>query len=125
MYVGERRSILVAEEMMIGKITLLTIMLCLISISCLQASSPWLGRDKAMHFLTSAYLTYWNHGLYNDIFEGSDDISLVFAVSLTSFAGTGKEISDRYVKKTKFSWHDMAYNAAGIVFGVLLIKNLK
>ena len=91
----------------------------------LLAKSPWLGQDKAMHFLTSAYLTYWNYGLSRDIIQRSDDSSIVFAVSLTTLLGTGKECSDKFIKRTKFSWHDMAYNTAGVLFGVYIIKNVR
>lgn len=103
----------------------LIILLSFILISVLNARSPWLGKDKAMHFLTSAYLTYWNYGIFHDILDESEDRSMFFSISLTTFLGTSKELSDKYIKRTRFSWYDMAYNGAGIVFGVFLIKNLR
>lgn len=105
-----------------AKISLLVIIICIFSIGIVQASSPWLGSDKPMHLIGSAYLVYWNYHLASEVFEYSHQNSLMFSVSLTSFLGTGKELSDKYIKKTRFSWHDMAYNAAGIAIGVLIIE---
>ncbi len=107
------------------KVMLLIITLSLLIVSTLQARSPWLGKDKAMHFLTSAYLTYWSYGISHDILGETENRSLVLSVSLTTFLGAGKELSDKHIKKTRWSWYDMAYNGAGIVFGVILIKNLR
>ena len=107
------------------KVLSLLLLILIISITSLQANSPWLGRDKAMHFLTSAYLTYWNYGWSHDVMEQSENSSLFFSISLTSFLGFGKEFSDQHIKKTGWSWQDMAYNGAGIVFGLVLVKNLR
>jgi uncharacterized protein YfiM (DUF2279 family) len=110
---------------MIYKLLLLSFLFLVLLASSIQARSPWLGQDKVMHFLTSAYLTYWNYGLYHDVMDNSQESSLIVSVSVTAFLGTGKELSDKHLKKTRFSWHDMAYNGAGIIFGVYLIKNMR
>ncbi len=110
---------------MTNKVFFLIILMLFFLASCLQARSPWLGRDKAMHFLASAYLTYWNYGFSRDILNETEDKSLVVSISLTSFLGFSKELSDKHIKRTRFSWHDMAYNGAGILFGIFLIKNIQ
>ncbi len=100
------------------------LLVILLFMSSLYAN-PWLGKDKTMHFVSSAYLTYWNYSLSSNVMNNSNDTSLLFAVSLTSLAGIGKEASDKYIKKTKWSWYDIAYNSAGIAFGIIMIKNIK
>ena len=105
-----------------NKLFLLLLFLMLFLISGLSAQSPWTGKDKAMHLIGSTYLVYWNYHLNREVLNQQHTNSMFLAVSLTSFTGTGKEITDRYVKKTKFSWQDMVYNAAGIAVGVILIE---
>lgn len=110
---------------MFWKSLVIIILLSVVFCTTLDARSEWLGRDKGMHFVTSAYLTFWTHGMSNDIFENSENQSLIISVSLTSMLGAGKELSDKYIKKTRWSWPDMVYNGAGILFGVFLIKALR
>jgi len=91
----------------------------------LPAKSKWLGEDKVLHFTGSAFLTYWNYGINKDILEHSHKKSVYFAVSFTLALGTTKEYSDKKLKKTGFSWHDLAYDTAGILVGIVLINNLR
>ena len=107
------------------KLCFFLLLILIISCTSLQASSPWLGRDKAMHFLSSTYLTYWNYGINYDIIGHSENSSLFLSISLTTFLGFSKEFSDKHLKKTAWSWQDMAYNGAGIIFGIVLVKNLR
>ena len=102
-------------------VLIVTLALC----SVLNARSEWLGRDKPMHFVTSAFMTYWSYGMSRDILDQSENNSLIISVSLTSMLGAGKELSDKHIKRTRWSWHDMAYNGAGILFGVLMIYTLR
>jgi len=94
-------------------------------VSSLPAKSKWLGKDKVLHFTGSAILTYWNYGISKDILEQSPAKSTYFAASFTLALGTAKEYSDNKLKDTGFSWHDLAYDAAGIVVGLVLINNLR
>ncbi|MBW6516692.1 MAG: hypothetical protein K0B81_08795 [Candidatus Cloacimonetes bacterium] len=110
---------------MLIKSLLLLLLIAIFFTASLQARSEWLGKDKAMHFMTSAFLTYWNYGFSNDILNQSENNSYLYSISLTTFLGFSKEFSDKHIKKTRWSWHDMAYNGAGIVFGIILIKNLR
>ena len=105
------------------KILLLLIIFLLFS--CLQAKSPWLGKDKVMHFAGSAFLTYWNYGFSQDILKNSSKESLYFSISFTALLGAGKEYSDERNKSTGWSWPDLAYDFAGIALGVVLINNLR
>ncbi|MDO9578298.1 MAG: hypothetical protein Q7J16_10475 [Candidatus Cloacimonadales bacterium] len=101
------------------------IILLLSFISCLPAENPWLGRDKVAHFTTSAFLTYWNFGMSRDILQAGRDNSLILSVNFTALLGISKEVSDKYIVKSEWSWHDIAYDAAGICAGLILINNLK
>ncbi len=91
----------------------------------LPAKSKLLGEDKVLHFTGSAFLTYWNYGMNKDILEHSHKKSIYFAASITLALGTGKEYSDKKLKKTGFSWHDLAYDTAGVIVGIVLINNLR
>ena len=78
-----------------------------------------------MHFIASAYITYWTYGVSYDAIGESNQSSLMFSVSLTTIAGLSKEYSDKKIGTTGFSWYDMAYNGAGIIAGLILINNLR
>jgi len=114
----------------------LLIIFIILLITSLQAKSKWTGKDKYMHFTGSAFLTYWNYGVSSDIMELSSDKSIYFAVSVSLALGTVKEYSDKKLKKTEivmleqiekpgFSWHDLIYDTAGILTGIILINNLR
>lgn len=102
----------------------LIFMLSIIAFS-LFAGSQWFGKDKIMHFSGSAFLTCWSYGISNDIIENSRENSAIFCVGFSMFLGAGKEVSDKYLKKTKWSWHDLAYDLAGICCGLVIINNLR
>ncbi|OQX70569.1 MAG: hypothetical protein B6D62_04440 [Candidatus Cloacimonas sp. 4484_275] len=89
----------------------------------ISARTDWLGKDKVMHFAGSAFITYWNYGVSRDIMGNSKKESIYFSVSVTSILGFGKETSDKFLKKTKFSWKDIVYDIAGISAGLIIINN--
>ena len=103
----------------------LLIIVLIVIVSTLSASSKWLGKDKIVHFTGSTFLTYWNYGLNKDYFAHSHENSLYFSVSINLTLGFTKEISDKHLKKTKFSWQDIAYDTAGILAGILLINKIR
>jgi len=103
----------------------LFIIIIILMVVSLQAKSKWLGEDKVLHFAGSAFLTYWNYGMSEDIMENSSEESIYFAVSFTLALGTAKEYSDKKLKKTGFSWRDIAYDTAGVIVGIVLINNLR
>ncbi len=103
---------------------LFIVLIILLAVS-LSAKSKWLGGDKVLHFTGSAFLTYWNYGMNRDILKQTHDKSVYFAVSFTLALGSVKEYSDKKLKDTGFSWHDLAYNTAGVIAGIVLINNLR
>ena len=86
---------------------IIVLFLILLFCSTISAKSNWLGKDKVMHLTGSAFITYWNYGVSHDIFRNPKNKSIVISVSLTSLLGIGKETSDKYLKKTKWSWQDL------------------
>ena len=104
---------------------LIFVVILVLLISCLPAENPWLGRDKVAHFTTSAFLTYWNFGMSRDILQVNKNNSLIFSVNITALMGISKEISDKYIVKSEWSWHDIAYDTAGILAGLIIINNVK
>ena len=103
----------------------LFIIIIFLLIASLQAKSKWMGEDKVLHFTGSAFLTYWNYGMNKDILGYPAEKSVYFAVSFTLVLGTAKEYSDKKLKDTGFSWHDLAYDTAGVIVGIVLINNLR
>jgi len=97
----------------------------LILLSTLSAKNKWTGKDKVLHFTGSAFLTYWNYGVSNDIMGNSHKNSKYYAVSISLALGATKEYSDKKLKTTGFSWYDLAYDTAGVIAGLVLINNLR
>jgi uncharacterized protein YfiM (DUF2279 family) len=83
------------------------------------------GKDKIMHFSYSALLTYYIYNFSQDIYNNSHQKSINLSISLTGTLGLSKEFSDKYIKKTKFSWYDLGYDFAGICFGLIALNNLR
>lgn len=101
------------------------IIIVLLLVSTLSAKNKWTGKDKVLHFTGSAFLTYWNYGISSDIMGNSQENSKYYAVSISLALGTAKEYSDKKLKTTGFSWHDLAYDTAGVIVGLVLINNLR
>jgi uncharacterized protein YfiM (DUF2279 family) len=104
---------------------LITLLLVVSSIGKVYAYSSYIGKDRVAHLVISTSLSYWNYEFSREVLQQSNADSIVYSVSLTALIGTGKELSDKYGKKTKFSWQDMVYNGAGIALGVIIAKNLR
>ncbi|MCD6181157.1 MAG: DUF2279 domain-containing protein [Candidatus Cloacimonetes bacterium] len=100
------------------------IILLLIFLFCipLSAHASWTGKDKIAHFLGSTYITCWNYGVMRDIGGCNAHKSKTMAISMTVLLGGGKELSDKKLGTTGWSWEDMAYNCAGIAAGLVLIN---
>jgi uncharacterized protein YfiM (DUF2279 family) len=96
----------------------------MIFVSSLQAK-PILAKDHILHFSGSAFLTYWNYEFSSEIYNYSQRESLVYSVNLTFLLGVSKESSDKFIKKTKFSWQDLAANALGIASSAIIIHNTR
>jgi len=85
-----------------------SLFLCLV---LLVQSDPWWAKDKVRHFATAYVLTK------SSMQAGIDrrySAAIVFTLSV------GKEVYDKKVKKTFFSFKDIIYDLAGVTLGLLL-----
>jgi len=86
-------------------------------------SDSWFSRDKAHHFLTSAFLTtagyYYSKELSNFSNLKSQQNGIYFSISL----GLMKEIRDGMQKNNSFSWKDLMANILGTAVGLVLVSD--
>lgn len=75
----------------------------------------WFGADKAKHFATSAALA----AAFVDTSNNRDCENVIVSVSAVLVIGTGKEIYDKNIKRTYFSYKDMIWNFLGSSLGAL------
>ena len=82
----------------------------------------WFGRDKAYHFVGGMGIGGVATAIALDSGEGEAE-SLVLAVGVTFGIGAGKEAFDASVRKTYWSWRDIAWDiAGGLVGGVVVLQ---
>ena len=77
--------------------------------ACERGRDDWLGRDKAAHFGASFAFGVAGSRLTTSPWE---------AVGLALIPGVAKELYDAGQDCNRFSWKDMAWNAAGAYVGV-------
>ena len=83
------------------------------------AQDEWTGRDKAQHFISSAFLAAAGnaYGERQNWSEGrSASFGLTFAISL----GAAKELYDSREGGTGWSWKDFSWDLAGAATGYTL-----
>ena len=103
----------------------IAIFLIIIFAFSVLSAKQLVANDKIMHFTSSAFMTCWNYGFSRDIMAQNHQNSIVFAVSITGSLGFAKEISDKHLKKTYFSWKDITFDLAGVALGILIIQNTR
>ncbi len=81
----------------------------------------WWGKDKAKHFLVSAFLAGASYKIYHDQLHNKKEQSLYFSTGFTLSLGLGKEIYDETRPQKKFSYKDLIYDFLGIGVGLLII----
>ena len=85
------------------------------------AADSWFGRDKAQHFLMSAFVQSFLYGSLRG--AGASHGSALAGASVTTAAiGVGKELHDLRVKG-EFSPKDLAWDAAGAGSMTLLLAH--
>ena len=86
-------------------------------------SDSWFSRDKAHHFLTSAFLTtagyYYSREQKNFSNFKSQQDGIYFSLSL----GIIKEIRDGLKKNNSFSWKDLVADILGTAVGLALVSD--
>ncbi len=86
---------------------------------CATASpqnDSWFGRDKAKHFLAASVISGTAAAIADK--QGmNNDKSFYFAFGITLSLGAGKEAYDLKIRKTSWSWKDLAWDAVGALAG--------
>jgi uncharacterized protein YfiM (DUF2279 family) len=85
-------------------------------------SDSWFSRDKAHHFLTSAFLASAGYYYSREISGNSDIHARTVGVSFSLSLGLFKEIRDGMQQKNSFSWKDLVADCLGTGLGILLMK---
>lgn len=88
--------------------------------SLLQSTDKWFAWDKFHHFSYSLGITGLSYHIYHCQFGNPNPGARYFSISITAFTGVGKEVYDKYCKKTVFSYKDLTADAVGIIIGTLL-----
>jgi putative lipoprotein len=84
----------------------------------------WFGEDKLYHFLTASVIgAAATKVAVNNQAAPCD--AMFIGISATLVIGTGKEWYDMRVKKTLFSWKDMAWNLAGSSVGSFAVSDCR
>lgn len=87
----------------------------------LNKHDSWLGEDKVYHLLTaSAIGAASTKAAVNNGVAPCDAVLIGISASIT--IGAGKELYDKNIKKTFFSWKDMFWNFAGGALGGLATR---
>jgi uncharacterized protein YfiM (DUF2279 family) len=81
----------------------------------------WWGKDKAKHFLVSAFLAGACYKIYHNQWHNKKEHSLYFSTGFTLSLGLGKEIYDDTRSQNKFSYKDLIYDLLGIGVGLLIV----
>lgn len=88
------------------------------------AQDRWTGRDKAQHFISSAFFAAAGNswGEHQQWSAGqSASFGLLFSLSL----GVGKELYDSRAGGTGWSWKDLAWDVAGASAGYALWNHVR
>jgi uncharacterized protein YfiM (DUF2279 family) len=80
----------------------------------------WFGRDKIHHFSYSMGIVGLTYHVSHNQFDNPKCESRLFAVSLATVFGIGKELYDKYWRKGIISYKDIVWDTLGILSGVLL-----
>ena len=81
----------------------------------------WWGKDKAKHFLVSAFLAGACYKIYHNQWHNKKEHSLYFSTGFTLSLGLGKEIYDNTRPRNKFSYKDLIYDLLGIGVGLFIV----
>lgn len=84
-----------------------------------MAQDQWTGRDKAQHFISSAFLAAAGNA-YGEHQNWSTDRSASFGLTFAISLGAAKEFYDSREGGTGWSWKDFAWDIAGATTGYTL-----
>ncbi len=85
-------------------------------------ADSWFAKDKADHFVTSAFLTGLGYYAANKELNKSDPAAKNLAVGFSLSLGILKEVYDEKSRKGTASWKDLAADVLGVGIGYLIIS---
>jgi len=88
-------------------------------------SDKWFAMDKLLHFTASAGITGLSYHCYHCQFNNPEDKSIYFSLSIAGVSGIGKELFDKKIRKTRWSWKDITADIVGVTAGYFLFIKLK
>ncbi len=108
------------------KACLPVLLIALTVLSGCATASPqndsWFGRDKVKHFLAASVISGAASAIADK--QGMDnDGSFYFAFGLTLSLGAGKEAYDMKIRKTGWSWKDLAWDTLGALAGYGIVQS--
>ena len=86
-------------------------------------SDSWVGRDKAHHFLTSAFLTTAGYYYGREVNKWSNAWAQNVGVSFSLSLGLLKEVRDGLKPNNAFSWKDLVADLCGTFVGLALVSD--
>lgn len=82
---------------------------------------PWFARDKALHFVGSAILAGTAYAALANNPDAIDAPEAPLAFGFALSFGVAKEAYDQNIKRTFWSWRDLAWDVAGAAAGCAII----
>lgn len=84
-----------------------------------RGSDPLFAHDKYLHFFICAGMAAGAALAVED--HQPDDMTWTIALSVPLGVGLGKEVYDREIKGTFFSWRDLLWDALGAAAGAAVV----
>jgi len=82
----------------------------------------WFGKDKMSHLVVSTVVSAAATRIAQD--NGASECRAPFiGFSFAMLVGATKEIHDKHIKGTYYSWKDMTWNLLGSTVGSLAVSN--
>lgn len=85
-------------------------------------ADPWLGKDKADHFIVSAFLAGTCYYWARTELRQTHDTAVIFSLSCTGGIGLAKELYDGLSQRGTPSWKDLLADFLGIGIGILMLS---
>jgi putative lipoprotein len=89
----------------------------------ITCSDSWFTRDKAHHFLTSAFLSATGYYLLREEQNFSNQQSQIGGFCISFSLGLAKEIRDGLKQNNAASAKDFVANLLGIAVGIMIISD--
>lgn len=85
-------------------------------------NDAWFGRDKMSHLAVSGVVSAAATKIAQD--NGASECRApMIGFSIAMLVGATKEIHDKHIKGTYYSWKDMTWNLLGSTLGSLVVSN--